>query len=65
MKKKYKATRYTVYDNKTDFPIIVCGTAAECASIMGITINAFFINKKGGTRASRRWIIITERECGF
>ena len=32
---KYKsqnsAAHYTVYDNKTDFPVIVSGTAEECA----------------------------------
>ena len=26
--------RYTVYDNKTDLPIIVDGTAVECAGVL-------------------------------
>ena len=27
---------YTVYDNRTDMPIIIDGTAKECAKAMGI-----------------------------
>lgn len=33
---------YTVYDNQTGFPVIVCGTARECAKAMGMTYDSFF-----------------------
>lgn len=38
-----KRTRYTVYDNGTDFPVIVCGTPAECARAMGVTTSCFYV----------------------
>lgn len=34
--------RYTVYDNRTDFPIIVDGTAVECASALGRSRDSFY-----------------------
>lgn len=54
---------YTVYDNKTDFPIIVGGTARECAKAMGITLESFYCAvdrcRKG---KNRRWTILSEWE---
>lgn len=32
---------YDVYDNKTDLPIIIGGTASECAKLLGISVGAF------------------------
>lgn len=40
---------YDVYDNKTDFPIILGGTAAECAKILGISEGAFRHYANAGT----------------
>lgn len=57
-----KQIRYTVYDNDTDFPVIVCGTPAECAAAMGVTREEFsmlkwrFFNGKG----CLRWFFIRE-----
>lgn len=34
--------RYTVYDNKTDFPILVDCTAEECARVLKRSRNSFF-----------------------
>lgn len=50
---------YTVYDEKNGgLPIIVDGTAEECASLMGITKRSFFIYmwrmKKG---LIKKWFI--------
>lgn len=54
---------YTVYDNKTDFPIIVGGSAQECAKAMGITLQSFFNavdrSRKG---LNKRWTILSEWE---
>ena len=33
---------YTVYDNKTDFPIVVDGTADECARALNRSKNSFY-----------------------
>lgn len=34
--------RYTVYDNSTDFPLVVDGTAEECARILKRSRNSFY-----------------------
>lgn len=50
---------YTVYDNRTDLPIIVDGNAKECAKAMNITIDSFY---SAITRARKgtvkRWTIL-------
>lgn len=33
--------KYTVYNNKTDFPVIIDGTFRECAAAMGISVSSF------------------------
>lgn len=33
---------YTVYDSRTDFPVIVDGDARECVKAMGIKLSTFF-----------------------
>lgn len=54
---------YTVYDNKTDFPIIVGGTAKECAKAMSIKLQSFY-NAVDRCRKglNNRWTIISEWE---
>lgn len=51
-----KNKRYTVYDNKTDFPICVYESAKRCAEVMGVKIQTFYysVNKRRGDR----WHII-------
>jgi hypothetical protein len=34
--------RYTVYNNKTDFPVIVDGTAEECSKALNRSRNSFY-----------------------
>ena len=34
--------RYSVYDNKTDFPVIIDGTADECARALNRSRNSFY-----------------------
>lgn len=54
---------YTVYDNRTDFPIIVGGSARACAKAMGITLESFYNavdrSRKG---KNKRWTILSEWE---
>ena len=33
---------YTVYNNKTDLPVIVDGEARECAAAMGVSLSTFY-----------------------
>ena len=49
---------YTVYDNKTDFPVIVDGTSEECARAMGITLSTFY--KFISYKKTDKWFIIFE-----
>ncbi len=34
--------RYSVYESKTDNPIIIDGTAVQCAKVLGMTQNSFY-----------------------
>lgn len=64
-KRKYRQ-KYTVYDNHTDLPIIVGGTADECAKVMGITRESFYSTRsrcvKPRKQKDERWTILKEEE---
>ena len=34
---------YSVYNRKTDEPIVIYGTSIECAKVMGVTMTTFYI----------------------
>ena len=56
---------YTVYDNRTDFPIIVGGTAKECAEAMHRTVGSFYSTvTKARTGQNKRWTILKEYADG-
>ena len=55
---KRRLMRYSVYDKKTDLPVIVYGTAKECREAMGIGQSGF--SKALHVGAQRKWIIIPE-----
>ena len=61
---KYKsqksAVRYTVYDNKTDLPVIVYGTAEECARAMGVNVKTFYHLVRGRKVNGNRWFVMKE-----
>lgn len=53
--------RYTVYDNKTDMPVIVDGTRKECEKAMGVTANSFHRYRwQNNTGQKCRWKIVVE-----
>lgn len=63
---------YTVYDRRTDFPVIIGGTARECAAAMKISLGSFHTIytklKNGNKKATRKWEIfrddpMEEEEC--
>ena len=49
---------YTVYDNKTDFPVIVDGTARECAEVMGLTLAGFYNALTRAGKKNNRWTFL-------
>ena len=49
--KTYKL--YTVYDNRTDMPVIVDGRAKECAKVMGMTLKSFY---PAVTRSNKKYV---------
>lgn len=52
---------YTVYDNKTDMPVIVDGTRRECEEAMGVTSETFHHYVwQNNTNRKCRWTIIAE-----
>lgn len=57
-----KPMRYTVYDNRTDFPVIVSGTARECAKAMDISISTFW--NLLSTKRGAKWVIMKEDNHG-
>lgn len=55
---------YTVYDRRTDLPLIIGGTAQECAAAMKISTGSFHTTytklKNGNKRATRKWEIFRD-----
>ena len=56
--------KYTVYDNRTDAPVIVCAEAQECADAIGVALGTFYayLTPSGKSR-EHRWTIIKEGRC--
>ena len=53
--------RYTVYNNKTDAPVIVDGTAKECEKAMGICENSFYcVLSRVRKGINRKWSIFSD-----
>ncbi len=58
-----KLKRYTLYNSQIAVPVIVDGTAKECANIMGIRESSFYgavLRRKTGK--NKRWYILCEGE---
>lgn len=59
-----KDFHYTVYDNKTGFPIAVDKTSKECAEQMGIKFSSWYncVNRCGNG-SNKRWTILKHDWC--
>ena len=64
---KYERTKhftYTVYDRRTDMPVIIGGTAMECAAAMRISLGSFRTIytklKNGNAKSSQKWEIFRD-----
>ncbi|MBR2047114.1 MAG: hypothetical protein IJ960_00810 [Oscillospiraceae bacterium] len=57
---------YSVYHRGTDRPIMIHGTAAECARAMGVLVASFRSfwcrQRRGRPNACRKWEIIREED---
>ena len=52
--------RYSVYDSKTEMPLIIYGTSKECAKAMGVTLNSFYrylIRVREGKIKLHKWLV--------
>ena len=52
--------RYSVYQDKTDVPLIIYGTAEECANAMGIKVNSFYryiVRMRQGLIKFKKWVV--------
>ena len=52
--------RYSVYNDKTDEPLIIYGTADECAKAMGIQTNSFYryiVRMRQGLIKLKKWVV--------
>ena len=57
----YHFKLYTVYNNKTDFPVIVGATAKEAAEAMGVTYSSFqSLVTKCQQGIVRKWTILVD-----
>ena len=55
---------YSVYNRKTDFPVIIHGTTSECMRIMGVSQATFYCyvtHTRNGTRKCK-YEIFVDRE---
>ena len=59
----YHDCRYTVYDNRTGFPVIIDGNYIDAAEAMGIKLSYFrkavYLSRRG---LNKRWTILTSRQ---
>jgi hypothetical protein len=55
---------YTVYNNKTDMPVIVDGTAVECARAMELKNVHIFYSTVGHVRkgVTKKWAILERKK---
>ena len=52
---------YTVYNNKTDFPVVAGATAWEAARAMGMTLSSFYAAiTKAREGVVKKWTFIIE-----
>jgi hypothetical protein len=57
--------RYSVYCKKTDMPVVVYGTAKECAEAIGVSVRSFYryISRiREGKIRSRKWDVYEDGE---
>ena len=62
--------RYSIYDVRTDLPIVINATIPQCAKALGLTIGSFYSmasrqkNGRGRDGSKRKYRIVREEEDG-
>lgn len=59
------ANRYSVYNKKTDAPIVIYGTSKECANAMGIRLNSFYkhiVRMRKGKTNTTKWLVFEDEK---
>lgn len=57
---------YSVYNRRTDLPVVIHGAAAECAAVMGIKKNSFYRalmrqrSREGGPAVAAKYEIVVD-----
>lgn len=57
---------YSVYDAKTDVPLIIYANSRDCAKAMGVTLNSFhryMVRMRQGKIKLRKWAIYEDGEA--
>lgn len=60
-----KSKMYSVYNAKTDLPVIIYADSDECAKALGITRNSFYryiCRMRGGKIKLRKWLVYEDEE---
>lgn len=57
--------KYSVYNAKTDQPVIIYANSKDCAKVMGIKLNSFYryiCRMRGGKIKLRKWLVYEDEE---
>lgn len=57
------ARKYSVYDRRTDMPILIHHTAVECAACLGIKLNSFYrtlMRQRGDSSTSKFEVVVDD-----
>lgn len=60
-----RAKRYSVYDAKTELPVLIYAGSKECAKAMGIKLNSFYryiCRMRGGKIELRKWLVYEDED---
>ena len=60
-----KAKKYSVYDAKTEMPILIYASSKECAKVMGIELHSFYrylYRMRKGEIKLRKWLVYEDED---
>ena len=60
-----KAKKYSVYDAKTEMPILIYAGSKECAKVMGIELHSFYRylhRMRKGEIKLRKWLVYEDED---
>ena len=59
------AKKYSVYNAKTDQPVLIYANSKDCAKVMGIELNSFYryiSRMRGGKIKLRKWLVYEDED---